>query len=45
MAYRVMNDKAGGNQVIIPCKRKEQAEELRKRLNSLDPHKEHEIWL
>ncbi len=45
LAYRVMNDKTGGNQVIIPCKRWKQAEELCKKLNNLDRHKEHEIWI
>ena len=45
LAYRVMNDKSGGNRIIIPCERREQAEELCKRLNNLDPRKEHEIWL
>jgi hypothetical protein len=40
--YIVTNDKSGGNSIVIPCRDKEQAEELCKKLNA----KEHngEIW-
>ena len=33
----VLNDRTGKNQVIIPCRNKEQAEELCRRLNA-DEH-------
>lgn len=32
--YIVLNDRTGRNQVIIPCRDREQAEELCRRLNS-----------
>jgi hypothetical protein len=43
--YIVTNGKSGGNRIIIPCKSKEQAEKLCKKVNQLDPSREHEIWL
>jgi hypothetical protein len=43
--YLVSNDKSGGNRINIPCKSKELAEALCEKLNRLDPHREHEIWV
>jgi hypothetical protein len=43
--YIVTNGKSGGSRIIIPCKNREQAERLCKKLNGLDPKQEHEIWL
>lgn len=34
--YIVINDRTGKNQVIIPCRDREQAEELCRRLNAHD---------
>ncbi len=32
--YIVLNDRTGKNQIIIPCRNREQAEELCRRLNA-----------
>ncbi len=34
--YMVINDKTGKNQVIIPCRNKSQAEDIRDKLNKND---------
>jgi len=43
--YIVTNGKSGGNRIIIPCKSKEQAENVCEKLNGLDSNSEHEVWL
>ena len=41
--FIVINDKTGKNQVIIPCRDKVQAEELRDKLNKADHNGQ--IWV
>ena len=43
--YIVSNGKSGSNRIIIACEDKKQAEKLCKKLNQLDPSREHEVWL
>lgn len=42
LTYIVANGKSGGNRVIIPCKSREQAEKLCRKLNEKD--RPEEIW-
>jgi DNA polymerase IIIc chi subunit len=45
LTYIVSNGKSGGNRIIIPCKSREQAEKLCKKLNERDRRKELVIWM
>ena len=41
--YAVINDRTGRNKVMIPCREKQQAEELCERLNGKD--RPSEVWM